>query len=68
MTFRQYLSRQQHRDDPVGDAARELFADPRLAGLWSVDGILSRVRVIASSDFVHSYERAAAEYEVDKQL
>lgn len=34
MTFWQYLKRQQRRDDPVGDFARDVMADrtfPRLA-------------------------------------
>lgn len=61
-TFRQYLTAQKDRDDPIGDLARDFLLDPRAKGLSSVESIEQQIRGVASASAQNSLDEALAEY------
>lgn len=64
-TFAQYLDAQLHRDDPVGDLARDAEHDPE--PITSPDGLLDRMgRLGASVEALAALARARTEWEATR--
>ena len=63
LTFRDWLIRQAHRDDPVGDIARDMLDDPD----WPAgDGILADYRDYLTSVSASSLALAALQQAWDE--